>query len=222
LIAINVAPHRGATLFVTGHPLPGNVHKERIVGRTYRAGVALLATFAVAGCATLLPTAEVKVSGPWRSFEEAKAAIERIEPNRTSTADLRTSGIDPEGPNVQLLSYSDILLRFPMGVSAAQGPMNSGLHECLAAGKSCTGYAISVRETNHDRTGSFWLDALGFKRVVDTTGWQFNALILLVGDRVVYTLYSGQPQVREHEVTRHPLGPIQNIGDAVSVGNLGR
>ncbi len=184
--------------------------------------MALLTTFAVAGCATLLPTEEVKVSGPWQSFEEAKAAIERIEPNRTSTADLRASGIDPEGPNVQLLSYSDILLRFPMGVSAAQGPMNSGLHECLAAGKSCTGYAIGVRELQHDRTGSFWQDALGFKRVVVTTGWQFNALILLVGDRVVYTLYSGQPQVREHEVSRHPLGPIQNIGDAVSVGNLTR
>jgi hypothetical protein len=163
------------------------------------------------------------VSGPWHSFDEAKSAIERIEPNRTNTADLRASGIDPyEGPNVQLLSYSDILLRFPMGANFANGPVDRGLHECLGAGKSCTGYSISVREMKHDRTGSFWLDALGFKRVVDTTGWQFNALILLVGDRVVYTLYSGQPQVREHEVTRHPLGPIQNIGDAVSVGNLGR
>ncbi|HEX7560546.1 MAG TPA: hypothetical protein VF386_15200, partial [Usitatibacter sp.] len=101
-------------------------------------------------------------------------------------------------------------------------PLDRGLHECLEAGKSCTGYSIGVRELKHDRTGSFWQDALGFKRVVDTTGWQFNALILLVGDRVVYTLYSGQPQVREHEVSRHPLGPIQNIGDAVSVGNLTR
>jgi hypothetical protein len=195
------------------------------VGRTtaYRAGVALLATFGLAGCASLLPTSEARVSGPWRTFDEAKAAIERIEPNRTTTADLRASGIDPyESPNVQLLSYSDILLRFPMGVSAATGPMDRGLHECLEAGKSCTGYSASVREVKRDRTGPFWLDALGFKQVVDTTGWQFNALILLVGDRVVYTLYSGQPHVREHEVTRHPLGPIQNIGDAVSVGNIGR
>lgn len=163
------------------------------------------------------------MSGPWRTFDEAKAAIERIEPNRTTTADLRASGIDPyESPNVQLLSYSDILLRFPMGVSIANGPMDRGLHECLEAGKSCTGYSTNIREVKRDRTGPFWLDALGFKQVVDTTGWQFNALILVVGDRVVYTLYSGQPQIREHEETRHPLGPIQNIGDAVSVGNLGR
>ena len=189
----------------------------------YRGGVALLATFGVAGCATLLPTSEAQVSGPWRTFDAAKAAIERIEPNRTTTAELRAAGIDPyESTNVQLLSYSDILLRFPMGANAANGPLDRGLHECLEAGKSCIGYSIGVRETKRDRTGSFLQDALGFKRVIDTTGWQFNALILLVGDRVVYTLYSGQPQIREHEVTRNPLGPIQNIGDAVSVGNLGR
>jgi hypothetical protein len=163
------------------------------------------------------------VSGPWHSFAEAKAAIERIEPNRTTTADLRTAGIDPyESTNVQLLSYSDILLRFPMGANAANGPLDRGLHECLEAGKSCIGYSIGMRETKRDRTGSFLQDALGFKRVIDTTGWQFNALILLVGNHVVYTLYSGQPQIREHEVTHNPLGPIQNIGDAVSVGNLGR
>lgn len=185
--------------------------------------MALLAACGLVGCATLLPTAHSEVRSPWRSFGEAKAAIERIEPNRTTTADLRASSIDPyESTNIQLLSYSDILLRFPMGANAANGPMDRGLHECLEAGKSCTGYSINVRETKRDRTGSFWQDALGFKRVIDITGWQFNALILLVGDRVVYTLYSGQPQVHEQEVTRNPLGPIQNVGDAVSVGNLTR
>jgi hypothetical protein len=65
-------------------------------------------------------------------------------------------------------------------------------------------------------------DTLGFKRVVETTGWQFNALILLVGDRVVYTLYGGQPNLHKQEVTRQPLGPVQNIGDAVSIGGIGR
>src|SRR5471030_2385364 len=138
-----------------------------------RSGTALLAGCGLAGCTALLPTSQAEVNGPWRSFEEAKAAIERIEPDRTTMADLRASGIDPsESANVQLLSFSDILLRFPMGISAASGPMNRGLHECLEAGKSCTGYSISVREVKHDRTGSFWLDALRFKRVVDTSGWQ--------------------------------------------------
>ena len=183
---------------------------------------ALLATpGGLAGCAALLPTSHAEVNSPWRTFDEAKVAIERIQPGRTTAAELRASGIDPyESPNLQLLSYSDILLRFPMGASAANGPMDRGLHECLEAGKSCTGYYISVREVRRDRTGSFWQDTLRFKRVLDTTGWQFNALILLVGERVVYTLYGGQPHLREQEVTRQPLGPVQNIGDSIPIGNL--
>lgn len=183
--------------------------------------MALLAASAwLAGCATLLPTSHLEVRSPWRTFDEAREAIERIEPDRTTVADLRVAGIDPYArPNVQLLSYSDILLRFPLGGSAANGRLDRGLRECLEAGKACTGYYISVREVKRDRIGSFWLDALRFKRVVETTGWQFNALILLVGERVVYTLYSGQPHLLEQEVTRQPLGPVQNIGDSVSIGN---
>jgi len=130
-------------------------------------------------------------------------------------------GIDPyTSPNVQLLSYSDILLRFPMNGSFSHDGLDHGLHECLEAGKACTGYSINVRELKRDRTGSFWPDALGFRRVVDVSGWTFNALILMIGDRVVYTLYGGQPIVREQEVSRQPLGPVQDIGGALPVQKL--
>jgi hypothetical protein len=177
----------------------------------------------LAGCAALLPASESAVRSPWRTFDEARTAIERIDSERTTLAELRSAGIDPyASPNIQLLSYSDILLRFPLGGNAASGRLDRGLRECLEVGKACTGYSINVREVKRDHTGPFWLDALGFKRVVETTGWQFNALILMVGDRVVYTLYSGQPRLHEHEVTRHPLGPLQNFGESIPVGNLGR
>ena len=175
----------------------------------------------LAGCATLLPTSQSEVTSPWRSFDEARAAIERIDPERSTSADLRAAGIDPyTSPNVQLLSYSDILLRFPNTASGSSP--DPGLRECLQAGKACTGYSVSARDVKRDHTGPFWLDALGFKRVVETTGWQFNALVLMVGDRVVYTLYGGQPQLREQEVTRQPLGPIQNAGESMPLGNLVR
>jgi hypothetical protein len=170
------------------------------------------ATLTLGGCAELLPKAQSEVTSPWKSFDEAKATIERIEPGLTSLAEVRAQGIDPyTSPNVQLLNYSDIVLRFPM----ASGILDPGLRQCLEAGKACIGYWISVRDTHRDRTGNFWLDALRFKRVVDTTGWSFNALILSVNERVVYTLYGGQPNVHEHEVTRQPLGPLQNWGDSV-------
>ncbi len=187
---------------------------------------ASLATFLAAaglcaGCAELLPTAKSEVSSPWHSFDDAKAAIERIVPERTSAADLRTQGIDPyTSPNVQLLSYSDILLRFPMNGSLEHDGLDRGLRTCLDAGKECSGYSISIREVKRDRTGGFVLDTLGFKRVTDTSGWTFNALILIVDDRAVYALYGGQPIVREHAVSIQPLGPVQSVGESLPVDKL--
>lgn len=179
-----------------------------------------LAAFAagVAACSTLLPNAQSQVASPWKSFEEAKGAIEAIAPGSTTVGELKGRGIDPyTSPNVQLLSYSDILLRFPMNGGRGSEGLDRGLRECLDAGKACSGYAISVQDIKRDRTGPFWPDALGFRRVTDVSGWTFNALILVIGERVVYTLYGGQPMVRQQEVSRQPLGPVQNLGDAIPV-----
>jgi hypothetical protein len=104
----------------------------------------------------------------------------------------------------------------------AHDRLDAGLRQCLEAGKACTGYSINVRDVKRDRVGGFWKDTLGFKRVVDVSGWTFNALVLLVGDQVVYTLYGGQPNLREQEITRQPLGPVQNFGESLPLGNLAR
>lgn len=178
---------------------------------------ALALLLALSGCSSLLPTGHEEVRSPWHSFDEAKAAIESIVVDRTTVAQLRELGIDPyTSPNVQLLSYSDVLLRFPLNGSFASNRLDTGLRDCLEAGKACFGYAINVRDVKRDRTGNFWQDAFGFKRVTEVTGWTFNALILLKDDRVVYTLYGGQPKLHEQDVARQPLGPVQNFGDAAS------
>lgn len=183
-----------------------------------RAAIAVAAALA-GGCAQLLPKASSEVSSPWISFEQARDTVERIVPGQTTVADLRAMGIDPyASANVQLLSFSDVLLRFPNAGSLDR--LDTGLRQCLEAGKGCTGLAITARDTRRDRVGNFWADALSFKRVVDVTGWSFNAIILMVEDRAVYTLYGGQPHLREQEVTRQPLGPLQDWGDSLPVGNL--
>ena len=172
--------------------------------------LAIALAVSLAGCAELLPKSESEIHSPWNSFEDARAAIESIQPERTRTADLKAMGIHPfVSPNVQLLSYSDITLRFPVIIGYER--LDPGLRECLASGKSCTGYYVNVKDLKRDRVGAFWLDVLGFNRVVQTTGWTFNALVLLVDDRVVYTLYGGQPSVKEQEVNRQPLGPVQDM-----------
>lgn len=184
-----------------------------------RTVLSLLCAAWLTGCADLLPKAQIEVRNPWQNFEEARNAIESIAPQRTTAADLRLIGIDPYGgPNVQLLTYSDILLRFPMNV--APDRLERGLRDCLEAGKACTGYYINVRKVNRDRVGGFWADTMGFKRVTEVSGWSFNALVLLVNDRVVYTLYGGQPNLSEQEVTQNPLGPAQGFGESLPWGNL--
>jgi hypothetical protein len=180
-------------------------------GRTACWAVALLL---LGGCADLLPKAHVEVNSRWRSFEEARATVDRIVPYRTTAADLKAMGVDPfVMPNVKLLTYSDILLRFPLSGTMPLERLDRGLRECLEAGKACEGLSLSVHDTRHDRTGNFWLDALHFYRVVDTTGWTFDALVLLVDGRVVYVIHGGQPLISERETNKQPLGPLQGWGD---------
>ena len=171
----------------------------------------------LAACAALLPTAENTTQGGWASFKEARDAIERIVPYQTRRADLAAVGIDPfTNPAVAILTYSDVLQRFATGSAMQREDLDRGILQCLGASKACQGYSINVKRINRDRIGSFWLDSFNFKREVDVTGWTFNAIIVLVDDLVVYTLYGGQPIVHEHEISRNPLGPLQGWGERVA------
>ncbi len=173
-----------------------------------------LGALSLFGCADLLPKSHSEVQSNWASFEEARVTIARITPYRTTSADLRALGIDPKTTaNVVQLTYSDILLRFPLGGAMPPERLDRGLRECLEAGNACQGLSIAVRDIRRDRTGDFWLDALKFKRVVDVSGWTFNALLLVVEGRVVYVTHGGQPVVQEQETSTQPLGPLQGWGD---------
>lgn len=185
-----------------------------LAGRFWRLQV--FSCLLLAGCAELLPKSAEEVASPWHNYQEAQAAVERVIPYQTTKSDLKTAGIDPYAfPNIALLTYSDVILRFPLGGAVPQDKLDRGLRECLNAGKACHGYAISVRDIKRDRTANFWLDSLQFYRRVDVSGWSFNAIILLVDDTVVYTLYGGQPLIREHEDSKRPLGPLQDWGDVI-------
>lgn len=169
----------------------------------------------LAGCAALLPTAEVATQQDWKDFNEAKAAIERIVPQKTTRAELSAVGIDPHtNAAITILSLPDVMQRFTVGTALEARELDPGIRQCLVAANACTGYALLVRRNDRKRVGNFWADAFNFRRVTDLTGWSFNALILFVGDIVVYTVHGGQPRIYEKEVARNPLGPLQSFGDA--------
>jgi hypothetical protein len=176
---------------------------------TWRGLAPVAAVALLAGCATLLPHSHVETKATWASFEEAKAAIERVQPHRTTAGEVRAAGLDPfTNPNVELLNYSDILRRFPLAGSNLT--IDQGLRECFDAGKRCVGYSIDLKHTDRNRVGPFVLDLLSFRRETRTTGWTFNALVLMVGDEVVYSLYGGKPAISETEKAIEPLGPLQD------------
>lgn len=179
--------------------------------------VAALACFGLAGCAALLPQAHVSTQQTWSDFDQARAAIEAIVPQHTTREQLRAAGIEPfSNASITLLSLPDVMTRFSVGGAMESNQLDPGVRGCVIAGNICTGYSILVRRVDRNRIGNFWLDALNFRRETDQTGWSFNALILFVGDTVVYAVHGGQPRIHEKEINRNPLGPLQSFGDAAA------
>ena len=181
-----------------------------------RTCLAALAATALGACQVLLPDATDATQVSWHSFDEARAALEAIEPFATDKSTLKANGFDPlRNPAVAILTYPEIIQRFAAGSALRPDEYEAGIRTCLAAGKSCSGYAITARRIKRDRIGNFWLDSFAFRRELDITGWTFTALILFVDDLVVYTVYGGQPKLHELQVTRNPLGPLQGWGEAL-------
>lgn len=171
---------------------------------SYAALIALVAA-SLAGCAALQPRGQTETRESWPDYESAHASIECIVPQQTRRKKLAVSGIDPfTNPAITILNYSDIVQRFAVSVTVRREELDPGILECLEAGKACTGYAIVLRSSKRERIGGFWADVLNFRRVTKSTGWTFNALILMVGDLVVYTLDDGQPRItsRRSRATR--------------------
>ena len=184
-----------------------------------RRALIAIALASLAACASWLPKSHTVTLVSWTSFDEAKAAIDKIVPYQSRRAELAAQGIDPvENPAITILNYSDIAQRFAMGAIVGADQLDRGIRECLIAGKSCTGYQIEARRRNRNRVGNFWLDSFNFVREVDVSGWSFKATILFVDDLAVYTIYGGQPLVHEQEIVRNPLGPLQGWGGIVQPG----
>jgi hypothetical protein len=93
--------------------------------------------------------------------------------------------------------------------------LDPGVLACLDAREACRGWEVTAARIQKERTGNFLADFTNFSRRTETTGWRFNALILLINDVVVYRAWSGQPRVNVIEVQTNPLGPLQDIGPAL-------
>ncbi len=179
----------------------------------------LIGVTSLAGCASLLPHGEVEIATQFASFEEARDTIEALKPFYSSRQRLAELGIDPaKQPNITILTYTDILHHFVAGSAIERKDLDPGITACFDAREKCTGWEIVVSKISRKRSGNALLDITNFRRRTEVTGWRFHAVVLLVGDTVVYRTSGGQPRVDEFETVKNPLGPLQNI----SVPNLWR
>lgn len=176
------------------------------------AGLCLL----LSGCADLLPHSKEDMRTPWHSYADAKAMFDSIVPYATSTAELKAAGIDPEKtPNVAILSHADLLRKIIAGSSIDIHLLDLELQSCLMETKSCVAYEIEQTHLDHQRFGNFWLDFLNFRRRVDVSGWQFDAIVVVRNARVIYKLWSGKPNIQQLQEERNPLGPLQGLGGSL-------
>lgn len=178
-------------------------------------GCLLTLALLASGCSSMLPRVRSE-SSPFQSFDEARKAIDALVPMQSDVATLTKLGIDPvKQPNMAILTHADIVRRFVPSALLKREDLNPGVLACLEARDACRGWEITAARISKVRTGNFFADFANFSRHSETTGWRFNALILLVSDVVVYRAWGGQPSVNEIEVNTNPLGPLQDMGSAI-------
>ena len=167
-------------------------------------------------CSSLLPTESKATQTRWTSYEQAESEFASIKSGETTLRQLKVMGIDPATtPNIALLSHADLLRRLEAVAAFGEPALDPAMRVCVAARQKCYAYHLEQTLLKRNRVGNFWLDMLNFKRITDVTGWQFDALIIISNDLVVYKTWSGKQNIHEIESEHHPLGPLQGIGSSV-------
>lgn len=179
----------------------------------------LLVVACLAGCAGLLPKTHSEAS-TFKTFDEARRAIESLIPMQSNQDTLTALGIEAgKQPNTTLLTHADVVRRFVSGSMLTKSDLDPGVVMCIEARDACRGLEVQANRIDKDRTGNFFTDFLNFSRRTETKGWRFNALILLVNSTVVYRNWGGLPAIDETEVHTNPLGPLQDVGPSVVTKN---
>ncbi|KAF0146007.1 MAG: hypothetical protein FD156_375 [Nitrospirae bacterium] len=174
----------------------------------------LALVLASAGCGSLLPSVKQTTRSPWETFDEAKNAFDKIILYKTSTEELQRLGFSPfSTPNIKIITYLDIIQRFMANPSIKKEDLDNGLQTCIDAKSNCSAYEVQPKFIASQRYGSVLLDLFNFSRKTHQSGWEFEALIVIVHDTVVYKLWGGKPAIDESKETKNPLGPLQDASD---------
>ncbi len=84
----------------------------------------------------------------------------------------------------------------------------------------CNGYVFEPQVVNSNRYGNFWMDTFKFKRKTKESGWKYKATFLIVDAVVVDKFWSGEPKIDQYKEEVNPLGPLQELGNIISVPKI--
>ena len=169
----------------------------------------------LAGCSSLLPRGNAEAPSRFDSYADARAAAERIVPFQTKVSELADLGFDTQSPkNVTVVPYPNIVSRLAPYSGVPVEQLEPGIRECIHAQTRCTGYVYRFQREDNKREGSFIADFLNVHRVTHSTGWSFEAIVVVSDGLVLFRNVGGEPWVERYERHTNPLGPLQPAGEA--------
>lgn len=176
-----------------------------------------------AGCSSLLPKSKETSGTPstaWQTYQDAEKTFGRIEPGKTTVAELATMKLDPRtNPNIRIMPRYEVMQHFVVNRTVTMDDLDAGVRDCLAADTHCVGWQIDQTATQKKRNGNAAADFLRLRRETHSSGWRFTGLLLIKDGVVLYKLSGGQPMIHEIAESEDALGPLQALGSKLNAIN---
>lgn len=194
--------------------------KWRLVMVALVPGLMLLTT----GCQSLFMSNQTTTQSRWTNWDQVNIAFKQIVPDHTTLGELKTMGFDPSvTPNIKIMPFVDVVPLFMPNPNIRLDDLPIGVRVYVTAKQNNNAYLVELENVREKRHGSLILDIFGFKRQTHQSGWRFKGIILIKGEKVVYTLASGEPDISTDDDKIKPLGPFQEMdGCAGSIIGLCR
>jgi hypothetical protein len=177
----------------------------------------LTVALALVGCGglSLLPhRTDLAQDQTFQNYNEVVTAYASIVPGQTREAELTKLGFDVTvQPNAETISYLGVIERFMPRDSIRFDHLAAPVRTCIEAQERCSAYVFRPSRLEQQRTGSIFLDLMGFERTTIDHGWAAEVVLLMQDGRVAYKVMSGKPHIEGYHDDIEPLGPFQNLGD---------
>ena len=173
-------------------------------------------SFILMGCESTLPRQTDEIRSKWSSFDDAKSSFDRIEPEQTTTSELAKLGFDPYlYPNIKILTYLNIIDKFVPNQTIRIADLDEGIQKCINARKRCYALQVDPSYKRAERVGNAALDIMNFKESVEIKGWEFNAIVVIIDEKVVYKIWGGTPSFDIRKDNERPWGPVEVLKETL-------